>query len=52
MIKDNKNRRVLVALLMIVGAIFIYLATEAWLGYLLVVLGVLVELIGIKLNRK
>ena len=52
MIKDKKNRRVLVALLMIVGAILIYLATEAWLGYLLVVLGVLVELICIRLNRK
>ena len=51
MINDNKTLRMLVALLTVVGAILIYLA-KAWLGYLLVVLGALVELISIRLSRK
>jgi hypothetical protein len=47
-----KNKRhALVILLMTIGGIFIFLATEAWLGYVLVVLGILIELIGIKLEH-
>lgn len=52
MYKDKNKRRVLVILLMALGAILIFLATEAWAGYVLVVLGVVIELIGIKLGRK
>jgi hypothetical protein len=47
-----KNKRhALVILLMTIGGIFIFLATNAWFGYVLVVLGILIELIGIKLEH-
>jgi hypothetical protein len=52
MYKDKNKRRVLVILLMALGAILIFMATEAWTGYVLVALGVVIELIGIKLGRK
>jgi hypothetical protein len=52
MLKNKKLRRIFVAVLMIMGAILIFLATEAMAGYLLVVLGVLIELISIKLGHK
>jgi hypothetical protein len=47
-----KNKRhALVILLMTIGGIFIFLATNAWFAYVLVVLGILIELIGIKLEH-
>jgi hypothetical protein len=37
---------------MALGAVLIYLATEVLLGFLFVGLGIVVEIIGITLNRK
>jgi 1,4-dihydroxy-2-naphthoate octaprenyltransferase len=52
MIRNKNKRRLLVVLLMAVGAILIFLATEAWSGYLLVVLGIIIEAVGIKLDHQ
>ena len=47
MINKQSTRRYLVALLVLVGAAMIFLATEAWPGVLLVALGISIEAIGI-----
>lgn len=39
-------------LLVLLGATLIFLATEAWLGALLVLLGVSLEIIGIAMRDK
>ncbi len=45
-------RRFLAALLVALGAVLIFMVTEAWVGALLVVLGILIELIGFALRNK
>ena len=52
MISDKTTRMPLSVLLMVLGAVLIYLATEVLPGFLLVGLGIVVEIIGITLNRK
>lgn len=49
--RAKRLRHVLVILLMTIGGIFIFLATNAWFGYVLVVLGIVIELIGVKLDH-
>lgn len=52
MLRKNNLRRPLAALLMIAGAMVMYLTPESWAGMLLLALGVAVELAGIALRRK
>ena len=52
MINKQSTRRYLVALLVLVGAAMIFLATEAWPGVLLVALGISIEAIGIAMRHK
>jgi hypothetical protein len=49
MVKQS-TRRVLAALLVLIGAIFLFFATEAWPGALLVALGMSIELIAMILK--
>lgn len=49
MIKQS-TRRFLSALLVLIGAALIFLATEAWLGLVLLVIGLSIELIAIALK--
>jgi hypothetical protein len=45
-------RRVISAVLILLGAALIFLATEAWAGAVLVAVGILIELIAISLQHQ
>jgi hypothetical protein len=45
-------RRAISALLIILGAALLFLATEAWAGGILVVVGILIEAIAISIQRQ
>ncbi|MDZ4211468.1 MAG: hypothetical protein U1C59_07130, partial [Methylotenera sp.] len=51
MLKKKSTRRFLSVLLILIGATLIFLATQAWVGVLLVVLGITVELVGIAMRH-
>jgi drug/metabolite transporter (DMT)-like permease len=51
MIKPH-TRRIIAAIMVVLGTLLMLLAPEAWPGALLLVLGVVVELIGIALEHK
>lgn len=46
------TRRSLVAVLVLLGAAMIFLATEAWTGVILITLGIFIEAIGIAMRHK
>ena len=46
------TRRVIAVIMVVLGALLMLLAPEAWPGALLLILGVAVELLGIALERK
>lgn len=48
----KRSRRFLAALLVVLGGVLILLAPEMWVGVVLLVLGVAIELAGIALERK
>lgn len=48
----RRSRRILAVVLMVLGGVLMYLVPEVWTGLALFVLGVVVELIGIALERK
>lgn len=52
MLRNQSIRRPLALLLVVLGAILIFLATNAWAGAALVVLGISIELIGIAIRHK
>ena len=52
MLTSRTIRQSLSALLVLLGAVFIYLATEAWVGAVLVGLGISIELIAIALKHR
>lgn len=52
MLRKNNIRRPVAALLMILGAMVMYLTPETWAGMALLVLGVAIELAGIALRCK
>jgi hypothetical protein len=52
MLKNQTIRRILVALLVLLGAIMIFLTTETLAGALLMVLGISIEEIGIAMRHK
>jgi hypothetical protein len=52
MIKNTRTRRASAVIMMVLGAILMFLAPEVWQGALLFVMGVVLELIGISLEHK
>jgi drug/metabolite transporter (DMT)-like permease len=52
MIKNPRTRRAIAAIMVVLGAALMLLAPEAWPGALLLILGVVLELFGIALERK
>lgn len=51
MIKNTRVRRTGALILVALGALLMFLAPEVWQGALLLGLGVLIELVGIALER-
>lgn len=52
MLRKRRSRRVVAGVLIVVGAVLMFLAPEIWAGLALLVLGVVVELVGIALERE
>ena len=52
MLKKPALRRAVAVLLLALGALLLFLAPETWVGILLLVLGVSVELIGMALKHR
>jgi Zn-dependent membrane protease YugP len=52
MIKNQRNRRTIAVIMIILGAILMLLAPEVWPGALLFAAAIVLELIGIALERK
>jgi hypothetical protein len=52
MIKNPHTRRVSALIMVVLGAMLMFLAPEAWPGALVLVLGVVLELVGIALEHK
>lgn len=52
MLRKPHIRRPLAALLVVLGAIIIFLAPETWAGALLLALGVFIEVAGIAIKRR
>ncbi len=52
MLKKRRSRRVVAALLIVLGGVLMYLAPEIWAGLAVLALGVVVELAGISLERR
>lgn len=51
MIKNTRMRRTGALVMVVLGAILMLLAPEVWQGALLLALGVIIELVGITLER-
>ncbi len=52
MIKNLRTRRASATIMVVLGAILMLLAPEIWAGLLLLILGVVLELVGIALAHK
>lgn len=52
MLRKRRPRRVLAMLLVVLGGVLMYLAPEVWFGVVLLVLGVVVEAVGIALEHR
>lgn len=52
MLKNRSTRRRLAGVLIVLGALLMFLAPEMWVGVLLLASGVGLELAGIALERK
>jgi drug/metabolite transporter (DMT)-like permease len=52
MLRKRRTRRALATILVVLGGVLMYLAPEVWAGVALLVLGVLLELAGIMLERR
>jgi hypothetical protein len=52
MLRKRRSRRVLAIFLVVLGGVLMYLAPEMWAGLVLLVLGGVVELAGIALERR
>ena len=52
MIKNPRIRRTSAVIMVVLGAILMFLAPEAWPGALVLALGVALELVGIALEHK
>jgi len=52
MLRKRRSRRVLAVFLVVLGGVLMVLAPEIWAGLVVLVLGVVIELAGIALERK
>ncbi|MDT3706391.1 MAG: hypothetical protein ROZ09_06150 [Thiobacillus sp.] len=52
MLSKRRPRRILAIFLVVAGGVLLFLAPEAWAGLGVLALGVLIELVGISLERK
>lgn len=52
MLKNTRARRASAVIMVVLGAILMFLAPEAWPGALVLILGVVLELVGIALEHK
>ncbi|MBW8372324.1 MAG: hypothetical protein K0M66_15330 [Thiobacillus sp.] len=52
MLGKRRSRRVLAIFLVVLGGVLMYLAPEIWAGLAVLALGVVIELVGITLERK
>ena len=52
MMKNPRARRASAVIMVVLGAILMFLAPEAWPGALVLILGVVLELVGIALEHK
>lgn len=52
MLNNPRTRRTIAVLMVVMGAILMFLAPEAWPGGLVLVVGVILELAGIALEHK
>jgi hypothetical protein len=48
---SKRSRRLLAGFLVVLGGVLMYLAPEIWAGLVVLVLGVVIELVGIALER-
>lgn len=51
MLSKRRPRRILAAVLIVLGGVLMYLAPEIWAGLAVLAIGVVIELIGIALER-
>lgn len=52
MIKNLRARRASAVIMVVLGAILMLIAPEIWAGLLVLILGVVLELVGIALGHK
>lgn len=52
MLRNSRIRRASAVIMVVLGAILMFLAPEAWPGALVLILGVVLELAGIALEHK
>ena len=52
MLRKRRSRRIVAAILVVLGGVLMYLAPEIWAGLVVLVLGVLIELAGITLEHQ
>lgn len=52
MLKSRTSRRLASAVLLVMGGVVIFLAPEMWMGVLLLLIGVALEVAGIALERR
>lgn len=52
MVNNLRTRRASAAIMVVMGAILMLIAPEIWVGLLLLILGVVLELAGIALGHK
>lgn len=51
MLSKRRSRRILAGFLVVLGGVLMYLAPEVWTGLVILIVGVIIELIGIALER-
>lgn len=52
MLKHTLRRRVLGSILIVLGALLMWLAPEVWLGLVMILIAVALEILGISLERQ
>jgi uncharacterized membrane protein HdeD (DUF308 family) len=52
MLRKQRSRRVLAAILVVLGGVLMFLAPEIWVGLIVLALGVVIELAGIALEHQ
>ena len=52
MMRKRRSRRFVAISLVVLGGALLYLAPQGWIGLALLVMGIVVELVGITLERK